>query len=121
MQALELAHANGLIHCGIDLETIFLTQQGDLMIGGWEKAFICDEQVPVNCGKVEDYLSYASSPEMAKIYGKQNGKDYGEGAPDSFNNKTDIWSSGCILHLLLSDDLKQPFTDSDDIYDYKNE
>lgn len=26
-----------------------------------------------------------------------------------FNSKVDVWSSGCVLHLLLSDDLEGPF------------
>ena len=40
MQALEVAHANGVIHCEIDPWEVFLTSENDIKIGGWEKAFI---------------------------------------------------------------------------------
>ena len=84
-----------------DRQTVFVTAKGDILVGGLEKAFKGDF-----CEEYDDW-SYFSCPNI------MNRKPY--------NNKTDIWSSGCILHLLLSDDFKQPFTRDYDIRFYKNE
>ena len=80
---------------------MFVNAGGEIVVNGLEKAFKGDL-----CEDATNY-SYFSCPEMINI---GYFEDYG-----LFDNKTDIWSSGCILHLLLSDDLEQPFNYSDDI------
>ena len=59
MMALEAAHANGIIHRNVHVDydsTIFVTPEGDLKLGGFERAYIGNqaqiEKGHVTCTKV---------------------------------------------------------------------
>jgi|OM-RGC.v1.025549530 Serine/threonine protein kinase len=109
---LEVIHSKGLIHRNLvagerggnlvtsyDGQTVFVTAEGDILVGGLEKAFKGDQ-----CEEYDDY-SFFSCPDLYQSYDK--GGQCENYTP--YDKKTDIWSSGCVLHLLLSDHLYQPF------------
>ena len=81
------------------------------MVSKWEEAFI---GALVTYSQVTGWNDF-SSPEMVKIYSKSKGWDGYTEAPEWIDNKTDVWSAGCILYVLLSDELSQPFETPNEI------
>jgi NIMA (never in mitosis gene a)-related kinase len=97
---LNALHELGVIHRDVKSSNAFLSHDGTVKLGDLNLGIICINKLK---GKKAGTPLY-SSPEMWR--------------KEAYDQKTDIWSLGCIFYELCM--LKHPFKAKDDEEMYKN-
>lgn len=85
LQALQHIHENNIIHRDIKSENIFLTKSGIVKLGDFGISKVIDEHIKA---QTTVGTPYYMSPEVL------------QGQP--YDSKTDIFSSGCVMHELCN-------------------
>jgi len=89
--AIKHIHSKRILHRDLKTQNIFLTSQGDIKIGDFGIARVL--QHTYDCAKTAIGTPYYLSPEICQ--------------EKPYNQKSDIWSIGCILYEMLT--LKHAF------------
>ena len=92
-QALSALHGLGVFHCNIKSANVFLSKDGSVRLGDFGISKIFSDGLFKNC----EGTPYYASPEV-----------WGE---ESYSNKSDVWSLGCVVYEMMA--LKLPFRGKD--------
>lgn len=118
---LEFLHANGIAHCDLSLENIFVTQENVPKIGDFESAvFVGPESVPQQLRQAAPSRMVYGAPELYQQTNASHSHGYGafrhihdpNGRVDLL--KADVWAIGIIFVMLLT---KKPLFDAATIED----
>lgn len=106
---LEFLHANGVAHCDLALENIFVTQENVPKIGDFESAvFVGPESVPQQLRQAAPSRMVYGAPELYQQANASHGHMHdAKGRVDLL--KADIWAIGIIFIMLLT---KKPLFDA---------
>lgn len=84
--ALKYVHDRKILHRDLKTQNIFLTAKGDIKIGDFGIARVLQDTY--DCAQTAIGTPYYLSPEICQ--------------EKPYNQKTDIWSLGCILYELVT-------------------
>lgn len=84
--ALEYTHSNHILHRDLKTQNIFLDKNNDVLLGDFGIARVL--QSTMECARTMVGTPYYLSPELCR--------------EEPYNNKSDVWSLGCILYELAT-------------------